>query len=80
MLVIQRSVWLKPGSGRSLEIAGLGKPILPVTWNFRPINKIIAETYLWPLLTLGPISAADDVTGVVVVVGHGAHSVVRIYS
>jgi hypothetical protein len=52
MLVIQRSIWLKPGSGRSLEIAGLGKPILLVTWNFRPIKKIIAETYLPELITV----------------------------
>ena len=79
MLVIQRSIWLKPGSGRSLEIAGLGKPILPVTWNFRPINKIIAETYLLPLLTSGNVSTANDVARVVVVVGHQTHPVIRIH-
>lgn len=79
MLVIQRSVWLKPGSGRSLEIAGLGKPILPVTWNFRPINKIIAETYLCPLLTSGNVSTANDVAGVVMVVEHLAHTVIRVH-
>ena len=80
MLVIQRSVWLKPGSGRSLEIAGLGKPILPVTWNFRPINKIIAETYLLPLLTSRNVSTADDVAWVVIVVRHLAHTVIRVHS
>ena len=51
-----------------------------LAWNFRPINKIIAETYLLPLLTLGTVSTANDVARVVVVIGHRPHAVVRIYS
>jgi len=50
-----------------------------LAWNFRPINKIIAETYLLPLLTLGTISTADDVAGVVIVVRHRTHAVIRVY-